>query len=224
MTSITPAMQDYLKTIFGLAELGERVTTQAIADQLEVAAPSVTGMIKRLHDLNLVDHEPYRGVILTEAGRKVALEVVRHHRLLELYLSEALGYAWDEVHDEADRMEHTISEEFEARIDEALGFPTHDPHGDPIPTITGDLPESHDERLSDLAAGACAVVVRIRSDDGERLRYLGQLGLYPNSRLLVIEKLPFNGPLRIRVDGDEHVLGVDLAGDVYVRQDAGERA
>jgi DtxR family Mn-dependent transcriptional regulator len=223
MTSITPAMQDYLKTIFGLAEVGERVTTQAIADQLEVAAPSVTGMIKRLHDLNLVDHEPYRGVILTEAGRKVALEVVRHHRLLELYLSEALGYAWDEVHDEADRMEHTISEEFEARIDEALGFPTHDPHGDPIPTITGDLPESHDERLSDLAAGARAVIVRIRNDDSERLRYLGQLGLYPNSRLLVIEKLPFNGPLRIKVDGDEHVLGIDLAGDVYVRQEAVER-
>lgn len=221
-SSITPAMEDYLKTIFGLEEVGERVTTQAIADQLDVAAPSVTGMIKRLHDLNLVDHAPYRGVTLTEAGRKVALEVVRHHRLLELYLSEALGYAWDEVHAEADRMEHTISEEFEARIDEALGFPTHDPHGDPIPTITGDLPASNDERLSDLDAGARAVIVRIRNDDRERLRYLGQLGLYPNSRLAVIEKLPFNGPLRIRVDGDEHVLGVDLAGDVYVRKDARE--
>jgi DtxR family Mn-dependent transcriptional regulator len=224
MTSITPAMEDYLKTIFGLEEIGERVTTQAIAEQLDVAAPSVTGMIKRLHDLNLVDHAPYRGVTLTEAGRKVALEVVRHHRLLELYLSEALGYSWDEVHDEADRMEHTISEEFEARIDEALGFPTHDPHGDPIPTIAGDLPESTDECLADLPAGARAVIVRIRNDVGERLRYLGQLGLYPNSELQVIEKLPFNGPLRIRVDGVEHVIGVDLAGDVYVKQHTSERA
>jgi DtxR family Mn-dependent transcriptional regulator len=218
MTTITPAMEDYLKTIFGLAEVGERVTTQAIAEQLSVAAPSVTGMLKRLHDLNLVDHAPYRGVTLTDAGRKVALEVVRHHRLLELYLAEALGYTWDEVHDEADRMEHTISEEFEARIDEALGFPTHDPHGDPIPTLSGHLPEFTDRRLSDIEEGCKAVVVRILRDDGERLRYLGRLGLYPKAELELLEKLPFNGPLRIRVDDEEHVLGLDLAGDVYVQE------
>ncbi len=198
MTSITPAMEDYLKTIFGLDEVGERITTQAIADQMGVAAPSVTGMVKRLHDLNLVDHAPYRGVALTEAGRKVALEVVRHHRLLELYLADALGYSWDEVHDEADRLEHTISEEFEARIDHALGYPTHDPHGDPIPTIAGDLPTAAHKRLSDLEDGQQAMVVRIFHDDSERLRYLGQLGLYPNSTFTVLEKMPFNGPLRIK--------------------------
>jgi len=218
MTTITPAMEDYLKTIFGLEEIGSRVTTQAIAEQLNVAAPSVTGMIKRLHDLKLVEHEPYRGVTLTEAGRKVALEVVRHHRLLELYLAEALGYSWDEVHDEADRMEHTISEEFAARIDEALGFPTHDPHGDPIPSLSGDLPEVSDKRLSDIEEGRKAVVVRVMRDDGERLRYLGRLGLYPKAELEVLEKLPFNGPLRIKVGEEEHVLGLDLASDVYVRE------
>ncbi len=218
MTSITPAMEDYLKTIFGFEEVGERMTTQAIADQLSVAAPSVTGMIKRLHDLNLVDHAPYRGVTLTEAGRKVALEVVRHHRLLELYLSDALGYSWDEVHDEADRMEHTISEEFEARIDQALGFPTHDPHGDPIPTLSGHLPEFNDRRLVDVDQGQRVIVVRILRDDSERLRYLGRLGLYPKAEIELVEKMPFNGPLRIQVDGEEHVIGLDLASDVYVQE------
>lgn len=216
MNSITPAMEDYLKTIFSLEESSERITTQAIADQLSVAAPSVTGMIKRLHDLNLVDHAPYRGVTLTDAGRKIALEVVRHHRLLELYLADALGYSWDEVHEEADRLEHTISEEFEARIDHALGYPTHDPHGDPIPTLGGELPIVKHQRLSDLEDGQKAVVVRIFHDDSERLRYLGQLGLYPNSTLTVLEKMPFNGPLRIRVDEEEHVIGLDLASDVYI--------
>ncbi|CAN5687816.1 metal-dependent transcriptional regulator [soil metagenome] len=216
MTTITPAMEDYLKTIFGLEEVGQRTTTQAIADQLNVAAPSVTGMIKRLHDLNLVDHAPYRGVTLTEAGRKVALEVVRHHRLLELYLADALGYSWDEVHDEADRLEHTISEEFEARIDKALGFPTHDPHGDPIPSAAGDLPVATHRRLSDLEDGQHGTVVRIFHDDSERLRYLGQLGLYPNATLKVVEKMPFNGPLRIKVQEHEHIIGLDLASDVYI--------
>lgn len=216
MATITPAMEDYLKTIFSLEEAGDRITTQAIADQLDVAAPSVTGMVKRLHDLNLVDHAPYRGVTLTEAGRKIALEVVRHHRLLELYLADALGYSWDEVHEEADRLEHTISEEFEARIDHALGYPTHDPHGDPIPTAGGDLPVMAHQRLSDLDVGQQAMVVRIFHDDSERLRYLGQLGLYPNSTLTVLEKMPFNGPLRIKVEDEEHVIGLELAAEVYI--------
>jgi DtxR family Mn-dependent transcriptional regulator len=216
MATITPAMEDYLKTIFSLEEAGDRITTQAIADQLSVAAPSVTGMVKRLNDLKLVDHAPYRGVTLTEAGRKVALEVVRHHRLLELYLADALGYSWDEVHDEADRLEHTISEEFEARIDHALGYPTHDPHGDPIPTVGGELPVATHLRLSELDVGQRATVVRIFHDDSERLRYLGQLGLYPNVTLTVLERLPFNGPLRIKVEDDEHVLGLELAAEVYI--------
>ena len=209
-------MEDYLKTIFSLDEAGERVTTQAIADQLSVAPPSVTGMVKRLNDLNLVNHAPYRGVTLTDAGRKIALEVVRHHRLLELYLADALGYSWDEVHEEADRLEHTISEEFESRIDQALGFPTRDPHGDPIPTRAGQLPDADHKRLSDLEDGQQATVVRVFHDDSERLRYLGELGLYPQATLTVLEKMPFNGPLRIQVADTEHIIGRDLAADVYI--------
>lgn len=214
--SITAAMEDYLKTIYSLEESTGRVTTQAIAERLNVAAPSVTGMLKRLHDLKLVNHERYRSITLTEAGRKVALETVRHHRLLELYLAEALGYTWDEVHDEADRMEHTISEEFAARIDEVLGYPTIDPHGDPIPSITGHVPTVSDHRLSEIEAGQQATIVRVSDDDPEKLRYLGRLGLYPGSRLTVVERLPFNGPLRIQVDGDEHIIGLELAFDVFV--------
>lgn len=214
-------MEDYLKAIYSLEESGERITTQAIADRLSVAAPSVTGMLKRLDDLNLVQHERYRSIVLTTSGRKMALEIVRHHRLLELYLAEALGYSWDEVHDEADRMEHSISEEFEARIDEALGYPTSDPHGDPIPTVSGDLPFVSDQRLGELSPDVPAKVARVSSDDPEKLRYLGSLGLYPNTDVRVLEKLPFNGPLRVEIDGEEQLLGAELANDVFVMLEDG---
>ena len=216
LITITPAMEDYLKTIYAIDEAGERVTTQAIAERLSVAAPSVTGMLKRLLDLHLVDHQRYRSIKLTEAGHKVALEVVRHHRLLELYLAEALGYAWDEVHDEADRMEHSISEEFEARIDEALGFPTSDPHGDPIPTAQGRVPEVSGQRLSDISTGRDYIVARVVSDDPEKLRYLGELGLYPRVHIEITERLPFNGPLKVIVDGQEQIIGEELATHVFV--------
>ena len=216
MTTITPAMEDYLKVIYGLETSGERVATQTIAERMNVAAPSVTGMLKRLAELKLIEHEPYRTIQLTSTGRKVALEVVRHHRLLELYLSEALGYSWDEVHDEADRLEHTISEEFEARIDAVLGFPTHDPHGDPIPSRSGDIATLPEGRLSTLEIGTPARIVRVPDDDPEKLRYLGQLGLYPNATILVVERMPFNGPLRIEVDGVEHVIATELAAGIHV--------
>jgi DtxR family Mn-dependent transcriptional regulator len=209
-------MEDYLKVIYGLDERGNKVTTQAIAERLEVAAPSVTGMLKRLADINLIEHERYRSIGLTDAGRKVALEVVRHHRLLELYLAEALSYSWDEVHDEADRLEHLISEEFERRIDAALGHPTVDPHGDPIPTIAGHVLAVAGDRLSTLEAGESATVVRVSDNDAEKLRYLGSLGLYPDVDVTVVERMPFNGPLRVRVGGDEHVVGLELAAAVHV--------
>lgn len=209
-------MEDYLKVIYGLDERGERVTTQAIASQLDVAPPSVTGMLKRLDDLKLIVHERYRSIALTEAGRKVALEVVRHHRLLELYLAEALGYSWDEVHDEADRLEHLISEEFERRIDAALGYPTTDPHGDPIPSESGDVSSVSDDRLAAMGAGESATVVRVSDTDAERLRYLGTLGLYPDADITVLERMPFNGPLRVKVGDDEHVLGLELADAIHV--------
>lgn len=216
MTAITAAMEDYLKVIYGLDERGNRITTQAIAERLEVAAPSVTGMLKRLADINLIEHERYRSIKLTDAGRKVALEVVRHHRLLELYLAEALGYTWDEVHDEADRLEHLISEEFERRIDAALGHPTIDPHGDPIPTIAGVVTQIPEDRLSALETGESATVVRVSDLDADKLRYLGSLGLYPDAAVTVLERMPFNGPLRVRVGGDEHVVGIELAASVHV--------
>ncbi len=222
MTAITAAMEDYLKVIYGLDERGNRITTQAIAERLDVAAPSVTGMLKRLADINLIEHERYRSIELTDAGRKVALEVVRHHRLLELYLAEALGYSWDEVHDEADRLEHLISEEFERRIDAALGHPTFDPHGDPIPTIAGDVSAVPEDRLSTLEPGDSATVVRVSDKDAEKLRYLGSLGLYPEADVTVIERMPFNGPLRVRVGDDEHVVGLELAASVHVHSTAAD--
>lgn len=216
MVTITPAMEDYLKTIYRLAEDGQRVTTQAIAERLEVAAPSVTGMIKRLAELKLVDHQRYRSVRLTSAGQKAALEVVRHHRLLELYLAEALGYSWDEVHDEAERLEHTISEEFEARIDAALGYPTTDPHGDPIPSLAGTVPAVSSDRLSSLAIGESAMISRVTDDDPDKLRYLGSIGLYPDAVVELLERLPFSGPLRLRVNDEEHFLGAELAESIHV--------
>jgi DtxR family transcriptional regulator, Mn-dependent transcriptional regulator len=209
-------MEDYLKAIYGLDERGDRITTQAIAERLDVAPPSVTGMLKRLSDINLIEHERYRSIALTDAGRKVALEVVRHHRLLELYLAEALGYSWDEVHDEADRLEHLISEEFESRIDAALGYPKTDPHGDPIPSSTLHVSSVPDDRLSAMEAGARATVVRVSDIDAERLRYLGTLGLYPDALVTVVERMPFNGPLKVRVGDEEHVVGLELASAIHV--------
>lgn len=211
-------MEDYLKTIYRLAEDGQRVTTQAIAERLEVAAPSVTGMIKRLAELKLVDHQRYRSVQLTPAGQKAALEVVRHHRLLELYLAEALGYSWDEVHDEAERLEHTISEEFEARIDAVLGYPTTDPHGDPIPSLTGAVPAIPSDRLSTLPVGESATISRVIADDPDKLRYLGSIGLYPDAAVEILERLPFAGPLRLKVNNQEHFLAAEMAESIHIHR------
>lgn len=214
---ITHAMEDYLKIIFKLEEEGSSVTTQSIAERLQVQSPSVTNMIKRLAELNLLEHRRYRGVMLTMTGRKAALEVIRHHRLLELYLAEALDYSWDEVHDEADRLEHSISEEFEARIDRVLGFPRVDPHGEPIPTAEGEIAEAIGRRLTELPEGSQVVVELVSDTDPEKLRYLGDLGLFPAARLTIVEHMPFDGPIRILVKDTEHVLGRQLAETIRVR-------
>jgi DtxR family transcriptional regulator, Mn-dependent transcriptional regulator len=218
VVSITAAMEDYLKVIYRLSEDGHRVTTQSIAERLGVAAPSVTGMIKRLAELKLVEHERYRSVALTPAGRKAALEIVRHHRLLELYLAEALGYSWDEVHDEAERLEHTISEEFEARIDRALGYPTIDPHGDPIPSASGDVTEISQDRLSSLEVGESATISRVSDSNPDKLRYLGTIGMFPDTEVEVIERMPFDGPMRVRIGDSEHILGNEVADSVHVQR------
>ena len=216
---ITPAIEDYLKAIYQLnaeePEVGS-VTGQRIAERLGVAAPSVTNMIKRLSELGLVEHERYRGVELSGEGERIALEVVRHHRLLERYLVEALGYGWDEVHDEAERLEHHISEALEARIAAVLGDPTLDPHGDPIPRLDGSVSTILEQRLLDLAPGQSAVVGRVSDQDPERLRYLQRLGITPGTRVTVLETLPFDGPLRLEIAGVEHVIGRSLAATVQV--------
>jgi DtxR family Mn-dependent transcriptional regulator len=218
VAAITAAMEDYLKVIYRLSEDGKRATTQAIAERMNVAAPSVTGMIKRLAELKLVEHERYRWVTLTPAGVKAALEIVRHHRLLELYLAEALGYSWDQVHDEAERLEHTISEEFEARIDRALGYPTFDPHGDPIPSASGTIQAVPDDRLSVLEPGDRATISRVDDTSPDKLRYLGTMGLYPDTEVEIVERQPFGGPLLVRVGDTEHFVGSELADMIHVER------
>ena len=213
---ISGAVQDYLKTIYKLQEDNGVVSTSALAEAMEVAAASVTGMVKKLAGLKLVRHNPYQGVTLTKAGEKMALEVIRHHRLLELYLAEALGYSWDKVHEEAERLEHVISEEFEDKIFEALGRPTRDPHGDPIPAKDGTVVAAEHDRLSDLEPGATGVIRQVSDSDAEMLRYLGTRGLVPNAPVEVLEKAPFNGPVTVKTRETSHVLGRDLAQHIRV--------
>jgi DtxR family Mn-dependent transcriptional regulator len=220
---ISKATEDYLKTIYKLAQEapGGTVGTGLLAEALGVAAPSVTGMLKKLAELGLVDHRARQGVVLTTAGEKVALEVIRHHRLLECYLIEALGYRWDEVHEEADRLEHLVSDELEARMDAALGYPTVDPHGDPIPSREGTVAAPASRPLASLEADEAATIGRVSDDDPAKLRYLADLGLFPGVPVTVLETLPFNGPLRVRVDGAgggrEHLLGRELAAEIFIR-------
>jgi DtxR family Mn-dependent transcriptional regulator len=211
------AIQDYLKTIYQLQQDQQRVMTSAIADALAREPASVTGMIQKLAQNDLLHYERHRGVRLTPAGEKIALEVIRHHRLIELFLTQALGYRWDEVHAEADRLEHVISEEFEDRIAAALGNPQFDPHGDPIPTKEGTLPAADEgERLADLEIGRRAVIQRIGEQSAEMLRYLAGLGLVPQTIVVVRERAPLGGPLLVEIAGGVHAIGRDVAQTVLV--------
>ena len=182
---ITPAMEDYLKAIYRIELDGRPATTQRLAEEMDLSGASVTNMVKRLNDLNLLVHSPYRGVTLTPSGRSVALEVIRHHRLLELYLSQALGFEIDQVHQEADRLEHHVSEELETRMERALGFPEFDPHGHPIPTRNGAVPAIADIVLSDLPLARSGVISRVSDRDPEHLRQIDQLGIRPGVRVTV---------------------------------------
>jgi DtxR family Mn-dependent transcriptional regulator len=212
---LTEATQDYLKAIWKLGRDGP-ATTSAIADELGVSPASATGMLKRLAALGLVEHERYHGATLTRAGERVALEVVRHHRLLELYLMEALGLGWDEVHAEADRLEHHLSEEVEARIDEVLGFPTRDPHGDPIPSAELELRTDPARTLAQLMRGDEALILCVPDSDPALLRYLAELGLFPERHVTIVERAPFGGPLTVEVDGARHAIAVELAERIAV--------
>jgi DtxR family Mn-dependent transcriptional regulator len=216
---ITQTVQDYLKVIYKLSESGASVTTNAIAERMNVSQASVTGMIKKMAELKLLSHTPYYGVTLSDAGRKIALEVIRHHRLLELYLAEALGYSWDEVHDEAERLEHVISEEMEERMAAFLGHPSTDPHGAPIPTKDGLIMERQLTPLTAVASGQRVRVGQVSDRDPEMLRYLGKIGIYPDVELNVVEKAPFGGPLTVKIGKQQHHLGEGLTDNILIYHD-----
>jgi DtxR family Mn-dependent transcriptional regulator len=216
----SPAVQDYAKAIYSLeSRRGDAVSTNALADRLAVTPASASGMVRRLDELGLVIHVPYRGVRLTADGLALALEVLRHHRLLELYLSESLGVPWDRVHDEAEVLEHVFSEDLEEVIASKLGDPTHDPHGDPIPTRDGRIEETATRPLDSLESGQRGTFVRISDSDPEMLRYLAERGVSPGDRLEVLERQPFGGPVFARFGADVHVLGGGLAGAMRVEVD-----
>ena len=221
-SSISPIHEDYLKALYELSEerAGESVMAAALIERLGAAPATVTETIKRLAALGLVNHAPYRGVTLSPAGEKAALEVIRHHRLLEQYLAEALGVPWDQVHAEADRLEHVLSEELEARIAAALGHPTTDPHGDPIPSADLTIDESRHDRLSEMTVGQRAVMRRASDQEPAKLRYLAELGLVPGAPIEVLDKAPFHGPLRVRVGENDQTVGHELARTVLVGSEA----
>lgn len=213
---LTSAVEDYLKSVYSLEAEGGRATTSALAERMGVSAPSATAMMKRLDELGLVERAPYHGVTLTDRGRLCALEVLRHHRLLELYLADSLGMSLDEVHAEADRLEHVLSEKLEARIDAALGYPTHDPHGDPIPDSTLRIPASTSRSLADLDPGDTATVARVPDSDAALLRYLTQIAIVPGQQLELTKSAPFGGPLTVRTGAGEHAIARELAAAIGI--------
>jgi DtxR family Mn-dependent transcriptional regulator len=216
MRDLTNAMQDYLKEIHKLRMEGRKATTSAIAERMAVRPPSVTAMLKRLTALGLAEHAPYRCVELTPSGERVALEVIRHHRLLEQYLAQALGLSLDAVHSEADRLEHALSEEVEARIDRSLGYPTHDPHGDPIPDADLRIDRARLRTLASLEPGEEATIRRVPNDDDELLRYLSKLALVPGKKVKLRRAEPFGGPLIVRIGKAEHAISRELADGIGV--------
>jgi len=208
---VTVAVQDYTKAIYALETRDGSASTSALAELLEIRPASVSGMLRKLVEMGLAEHEPYHGVRLTERGRRVALEVIRHHRLLELFLVESLGMTWDEVHAEAEVLEHALSEEVEELISEKLGHPTVDPHGDPIPSRELTLTSTDTRSLYDLEPGEHGTFVRIADTDSEMLRFLGERGITPGAELELIERQPFDGPVYVRFGDEVHVLGAVLA-------------
>jgi DtxR family Mn-dependent transcriptional regulator len=214
---LSPAIEDYVKAIYQLQQEHEQVTTSLLAEHLGFAPGSVTGMLQRLSRLNLVTYEPYRGVVLTNLGERTALEVLRHHRLLELFLVEALAYSWDEVHAEAEVLEHAISERLEARIAERLGHPRTDPHGDPIPLADLSLPSEDRYSLADLEVGRPGRIIRVLDQNPAHLRYLQELGLRPGATVSVQARAPFDGPLTIQVEGMTHAIDSRMARNILVR-------
>jgi DtxR family Mn-dependent transcriptional regulator len=229
--TISPAVEDYLKTIYNLREESRSVevgavegageggiTTQAVAARLGVAAPSATAMIKKLAGLGLARHTPYHGVELSPRGEKVALEVIRHHRLSETFLTRVLGVEWDKAHEEADKWEHVLSEEVEARMAALLGDPTHDPHGAPIPTLDGKVAREKGCPLAEIEAGTRVVVRRVSDEDAPLLRHLQEVGLVPGAAVEVLRAVPAEGVMQLRVGKQKHIVGLAPAAAVLVEK------
>jgi DtxR family Mn-dependent transcriptional regulator len=210
------AVEDYLKAIRLLQDQSTPVSTSALAQHLDRSPASVTNMIKSLAERGLVDHEPYHGVHLSAAGEREALRIIRRHRVIESYLIERLGYSWDEVHAEAERLEHAASDELVERMASALGHPEEDPHGSPIPTAKGELEERKHPALSQMEEGDRVVVREVSDSDEGRLRYLAELGLYPGTLVEILDREPFEGPIRVSIGGRERSLGKSLAEVVRV--------
>lgn len=214
----TPAVQDYLKAIYLLTRADEAVGTSAIADRLGVAPGSVTGMLKRLGQQGLVEHERYQGARLTSTGRREAIRMIRRHRVLELFMVEVLGYTWDQVHAEAELLEHAVSDGMVDRMARVLGDPESDPHGHPIPSSAGQISTTELPTLAELEPGDHATLRRVSDEDPEALRYLARLNLIPGVALEVLERTPLRGPIRVRVGAAEEMIGLELAARLRVEK------
>ena len=218
--TLTISIQDYLKNIYELTENGESASTNALARKLKISPPSVTGMVQKLASANpaLVEYQKHQGVTLTKEGRRAALEVIRHHRLLEAWLVQTLGYSWDEVHEEAERLEHVISEDFERRIAAAMGHPTRDPHGEPIPTPDLKMPLDDSMPLSSLRPNHTAIIQRIKAADPDLLRHLEELGLVLGAQIEVKDYSPFDHNLTIKAGRKSFVLGLSITSKIFVEE------
>lgn len=214
--SLTGPVEDYLKAIYELERQGAPAETNAIADLLRIAPASVSGMVRRLADQGLITHERYHGARLTTAGRKAALKTLRRHRVIEAYLTSALGYSWDRVHDEAERLEHAASDELIDRMATAIGEPETDPHGAPIPNRDGTLEPRVTIALATLEPGDTAKVAMVSDKDAERLRYLAELGIMPGATVQVVAKEPYGGPIALRVESSARTIGPELATHILV--------
>lgn len=212
----TEAVEDFLKAAYKIERLQSPVPTTALASALNIKPPSVTEMAKKLSEHGLLEYEKYKGIRLTESGHRIALEVIRHHRLIEMYLTEALGYSWDEVHEEADRLEHVISEQFEARIAAALGHPEQDPHGDPIPDTDGTVPRQDSVSAAEAPLSLTHTVHRIIDQSPDKLRYLAEMGLMPGAMVTVVARDPFDGPIHLLIDGTAAVVSHEVARQVFL--------
>ena len=212
--TLTAPAEDYLKAVYEIEQRHGAATTNDLAQELGVAPASVSGMVRRLAEQGLLAHEPYRGARLTPAGRAAALRTLRRHRVIESYLVRALGYPWDRVHEEAERLEHAASDELIDRMAAAVGEPVVDPHGAPIPTRDGAVDETRRASLAELEPGTSATVSRVRDEDASLLRYLAELGIRPGATVSLVERAPFDGPLTLLVDGVEHTIGVPVAASV----------